>query len=293
MQAASNSNEALLSQDQQGLIIRQLSQVIFYLGLTLFALLWLIPIWWMLSLSFTSDDILRIRTVGLIPQGFTLDNYQSLLAVSAVPRWFLNSFIVATGTTLGTLLLSSLAGYSLARIPFKGRSVMFVLILAGLMVPEQAVFIPLHTMFSAWDLHNTHFALMMPKMAVPLGVFIMTNFFRAIPKDIEEAARLDGANRLMVYWRIMLPLVRPALATLGIFTFVLVWNDFLWPLVSATNQDMYTITIGLASLQGNFAQSEGLGSLMTSAVAASAPMLALFLMFQRYIVEAIQSGSRF
>lgn len=292
MQATSNTGN-LVGEGKQQLLLKQLSRGLFYLGLILFALLWFIPIWWMVSISFTSNEILRLQTVGLIPQGFTLSNYQSLLAVSAVPRWFLNSFIVATGTTLGTLILSSLAGYALARIQFRGRTIMFVFILAGLMIPEQAVFIPLHTMFASWDLHNTHVALMMPKMAVPLGVFIMTNFFRAIPLDIEEAARLDGASRFMVYWRIMLPLVRPALTTLGIFTFVLVWNDFLWPLVSATDQNMYTITIGLASLQGNFAQSEGLGSLMTSAVAASAPMLVLFLIFQRYIVEAIQSGSRF
>jgi multiple sugar transport system permease protein len=266
---------------------------LFFGGLALLAALWIIPIVWMLSMSLTPNDVLQIRTSGLIPSSWTLENYTRLLSVSAVPRWFLNSAIVSGGTTLGTLILSSLAGYALARIPFKGRNVMFVFILAGLMVPEQAVFIPLHTMFSEWDLHNTHIALMLPRLSVPLGVFIMTQFFRAIPRDIEEAARLDGANRLQIYLRVMLPLTRPALTTLGIFTFVLSWNDFLWPLVSATQQEMFTVTIGLASLQGNFAQSEGLGSLMTSAVVASLPMLILFLLFQRYIVEAVQSGSRF
>jgi multiple sugar transport system permease protein len=161
------------------------------------------------------------------------------------------------------------------------------------MVPQQAIFIPLHTMFSEWDMHNTHIALMMPRMAIPLGVFIMSQFFKAIPKDIEEAAALDGANWFTIYFRIMLPLTIPALTTLGIFTFVLSWNEYLWPLVSATDESMYTVTVGLASLQGNFAQSEGLGSLMTSAMVASAPILLLFVIFQRYIVQAVKAGSRF
>ncbi len=272
---------------------RRALTILFFGGLGLLAFLWIVPVIWMVSMSLMPNGLLQVQTAGLIPSEWTLENYAQLLSVGTVPRWFLNSLIVSGGTTFGTLLLSSLAGYSLARIPFRGRSIVFVLILAGLMVPEQAVFIPLHTMFSGWDLHNTHIALMLPRLSIPLGVFIMTQFFRAIPRDIEEAARLDGANRLQIYLRLMLPLTRPALTTLGIFTFVLSWNDFLWPLVSATDQSMFTVTIGLASLQGNFAQSEGLGSLMTSAVVASLPMLVLFLMFQRYIVEAVQSGSRF
>ncbi len=265
----------------------------FYVVLGTFAFLWLVPIIWSISMSFTPNELLAREIGGLFPSVLTFENYGALLRVSDVPRWFLNSMIVSTGTTLGVLALSSLAGYSLSRIDFAGKSIVTVAILAGLMVPEQAVFIPLHTMFSAWDLHNTHIALMLPRMAIPLGTFIMMQFFKAIPRDIEEAAAIDGANRFTVYLRIMLPLTIPALTTLGIFTFVLSWNDFLWPLVSATRGEMFTVTIGLASLQGNFAQSEGLGSLMTSAVVASAPMLLLFLFFQRYIVQAVKTGTRF
>lgn len=265
----------------------------FYAVLGVFAFIWLVPILWAISISLTPNTILARQIGGLVPLSPTLENYETLLRVSEVPRWFMNSMIVSVGTTLGVLLVSSLAGYSLSRINFKGKTLVTVFILAGLMVPEQAVFIPLHIMFSEWGIHNTHIALMLPRMAIPLGTFIMMQFFRAIPMDIEEAASIDGANRLTIYWRIMLPLTIPALTTLGIFTFVLSWNDFLWPLVSATRRDMFTITIGLASLQGNFAQSEGLGSLMTSAVVASAPMLLLFLFFQRYIVQAVKTGTRF
>lgn len=265
----------------------------FYIVLATFAFIWIVPILWAISMSFAPNDLLAREVGGLIPAESTIENYSSLLRVSNVPRWFMNSIIVSGGTTLGVLIVSSLAGYSLSRINFRGKAFITTFILAGLMVPEQAVFIPLHTMFSTWGIHNTHIALMLPRMAVPLGTFIMMQFFRAIPKDIEEAAGLDGANRFVIYLRIMLPLTIPALTTLGIFTFVLSWNDFLWPLVSATRKEMFTVTIGLASLQGNFAQSEGLGSLMTSAVVASAPMLLLFLLFQRYVVAAVQTGTRF
>lgn len=265
----------------------------FYFVLGTFAFIWIVPIIWTISMSLTPNEIMARQSVGLLPISPTLENYEALTRVSDVPRWFINSLIVSTGTTLGVLILSSLAGYALSRIEFKGRAVLVIFILAGLIVPEQAVFIPLHTMFSEWDLHNTHVALMLPRMAVPLGTFIMMQFFRAIPRDIEEAAAIDGASRFTIYLRIMLPLTIPALTTLGIFTFVLSWNDFLWPLVSATRTEMFTITIGLASLQGNFAQSEGLGSLMTSAVVASAPMLLLFLFFQRYVVQAVKTGTRF
>ena len=167
------------------------------------------------------------------------------------------------------------------------RFLLFVLTIAGLMVPEQAVFIPLHTMFSGWELHNTSFALVMPRVAVPMGVFLMTQFFRAVPRELEEAAELDHASRFTIFWRIMLPLSVPALTTLGLFTFIHAWNDYLWPLVSATRADMYTVTVGLASIQGNFAMSEGIGSVMASAVFASLPILVLFLVFQRFIVAGV------
>jgi multiple sugar transport system permease protein len=136
-------------------------------------------------------------------------------------------------------------------------------------------------------IHNTHFALTMPRVAVPIGVFLMMQFFRAVPREIEEAAELDHASRFTIFWKIMLPLSVPALTTLGLFTFIHAWNDFLWPLVAATRADMYTVTLGLASIQQNFAFSEGLGSVMASAVFASLPIVILFLVFQRFIVAGV------
>jgi multiple sugar transport system permease protein len=131
----------------------------------------------------------------------------------------------------------------------------------------------------------------LPRIAAPLGVFIMTAFMAAIPREIEEAAVVDGAGRWRIFWRIMLPMSVPALTALAIFTFVLTWNDYLWPLVSATNREMFTITTGLASLQGNFAQATELGSLMARGVIASLPLLILFLVFQRQLIRGISIGS--
>jgi multiple sugar transport system permease protein len=256
-----------------------------------FAVLWLVPVIWIVVMSLKPNAVLMRSTAGFLPIPFTLENYANLLRVSTVPSWLVNSLIVATAMTVLTLVVSSLAGYAFARLDFPGKRIVFVLVLAGLMVPEQAVFIPLHTMFADWGMHNTHAALTMPRVAVPIGVFLMTQFFKAVPRELEEAAELDNASRQTVFWKIMLPLSLPALTTLGLFTFLHAWNDFLWPLVSATETNMYTVTVGLGSIQGNFAQSEGLGSIMASAVFASVPVVLIYLIFQQYIVRGVAMGS--
>ncbi|WP_412179067.1 carbohydrate ABC transporter permease [Rhizobium sp. TRM95796] len=258
------------------------------LGATVaFAILWLAPIIWVVAMSLKPNQELMRSTVGFLPIPFTLDNYIGLLKLDTVPRWLMHSFLVAVSMTCVVLVVSSMAGYAFARLEFPFKKTLFLLMIAGLMVPEQSVFIPLHTMFSDWGLHNTHFALVMPRVAVPIGVFLMTQFFRGVPKELEEAAAIDHASRLTIFLKIMLPLSVPALTTLGLFTFIFAWNDFLWPLVSATKADMYTVTLGLASIQGNFAFTEGLGSVMASAVFASLPIVLLFLIFQRFIVAGV------
>lgn len=252
-----------------------------------FAILWLLPILWVVTMSLKPNAELMRSTAGFIPLPFTLDNYINLLKMETVPRWLMHSLIVAVTMTALVLIVSSMAGYAFARLRFPFKKTLFLLVMAGLMVPEQSIFIPLHTMFSAWGLHNSHVALVMPRVAVPIGVFLMMQFFRSIPKELEEAAEIDHASRLTVFLKIMLPLSVPALTTLGLFTFIFAWNDFLWPLVSATRADMYTVTVGLASIQSNFAFSEGLGSVMASAVFASLPIMLLFLIFQRFIVAGV------
>jgi multiple sugar transport system permease protein len=257
-----------------------------------FAIAWMLPLLWVILLSLKpNEELARGASNLLTPWPLTAAHYQKLLAVSQTPRWFFNSLLVAGAMTAATLVISSLAGYALARIPFRGRNAVFLLIVGGLMVPEQAIFLPLHRIFADWDMHNTYTALIAPRLAGPFGVFLMTQFFRAVPRELEEAAELDHAGRLKTFLFVMLPLARPALTTLGIFTFLYAWNDFLWPMVSATDPDMYTLTVGLSSLQGNFAQSESLGFVMASAVLASAPMVVVYIIFQRYIVRGIAIGS--
>jgi multiple sugar transport system permease protein len=260
------------------------------LAVIVLALIWIAPIVWVVGLSFKPNDVLMRSTGGIFLPPFTAKNYADILASSNVFGWMLNSAIVAIGQTVLTLVIASLAGYGFARTNFPGRGALFVLVLAALAVPEQAIIVPLHTMFAAVDLHNTFVALIAPRLAFPFGVLLMTQYFRAIPPEIEEAALLDRASRLKVFWRIVLPLSIPAQATLGIYTYLHAWNEYFWPLVSATKPAMYTLTVGLASMQTNFAQTEGIGFLMAQAVFAGLPVLILYLFFQRHIVSAVAGG---
>jgi multiple sugar transport system permease protein len=261
------------------------------LAVVLLAIAWIAPIVWVVGLSLKPNEVLMRSTGGIILPPFTLKNYADILAASSVFGWMTNSAIVAVGQTVLTLVIASLAGYGFARTDFPGRKMLFVLMLAALAVPEQAVIVPLHTMFAQAQLHNTYIALIAPRLAFPFGVLLMTQYFRAIPAEIEEAALLDRASRLKVFWRIVLPLSIPAQATLGIYTFLHAWNDYFWPLVSATKPEMYTLTVGLASMQTNFAQTEGIGFLMAQAVFAGLPVLILYLFFQRHIVSAVAGGA--
>jgi multiple sugar transport system permease protein len=256
-------------------------------ALTLLALAWMAPLLWVLALSFKPNELLMTRTDVFLAPPYTLSNYLAIVQSSQVFRWLGNSALVALLQTVGVLVLSSLAGYGFARCEFPGRKPLFAIVMFGLAVPAQAVFIPLHRLFSQWDLQNTIAGLTLPGLAAPFGVYLMTQYFKAIPAELEEAALLDNTSRFKTFLRIILPLSLPAQATLGIFSFLGSWNDFLWPLVIATQPDMYTLTRGLASMQTNFAQAEGLGFLMAQAVFAGMPALLLYLFFQRHLVTAV------
>jgi multiple sugar transport system permease protein len=252
---------------------------------------WLLPIVWMVSMALTPNDVLQRERVGLLPHGVTLENFASVFTTGNMLRWFLNSAIVTTAATALTVVICSMAGYAFATIRFTGRRLLFALVLAGLMVPKEALFVPLFLMFSDANQQNTYQALFLPRIAFPLGVFIMTQFFSRVPAELEEAARIDGAGRWRVFWSIMLPLARPAMTSLAIFTFVLTWNDYLWPLVIATEREMFTVTEGLASLQSNFAAATEIGSLMARGLVGSLPLLVLFLLFQRHLIRGITLSS--
>jgi multiple sugar transport system permease protein len=257
------------------------------LAVVLLAAIWMLPLAWVFAASFKPNEVLMVRTDGLLSSPFTLRNYENLIGTSALLRWLANSAIVSLGQTALVLVLSSLAGYGFARTRFPGKRWVFGFVLAGLAVPEQATFIPLHRLFAGLQLHNTYTALILPRLAAPFGVYLMTQYFKAIPREIEEAALLDNASRLKIFLRIVLPMSLPAQATLGIFSFLTAWNDYLWPLVSATRPDMYTLTVGLGSIQTQFAQSEGIGFLMAQAVFGGLPIFIVYLFFQKHIVAAV------
>jgi multiple sugar transport system permease protein len=254
------------------------------------ALVWIFPIVWVVALSFKPNVEIMNNSSGVMEPPYTLANYFNILATSNVFRWTMNSVIVCTIQTSAVLILASLAGYGFSRADFKGRSLVFALVLAGLAIPEYAVVIARHRMFSQLGLHNTYLGLVLPGLSSPFGVFLMTQYFKAIPIELDEAAAMDNASRLKTFLFVLLPLTLPAQATLGIFSFLSCWNDYFWPLISATKQSMYTLTTGLGSMSQNFAQSESKGFLMAQSVFAGLPMVVLYVFFQKYIVRAA-SGS--
>lgn len=266
----------------------------YHVAMVVASVVWLIPVLWMLSLSLSDNQALTKETQTLIPQGLTLDNLLGVFSVGLTSRWFLNSAIVSIITTVLTVLLCAMAGYAFSRFTFRGKTVVYASVLAGLMIPKEAMFIPLFTMVADVSMHNTYAALILPRIAAPLGVFLMTQFFSQVPAEIEEAARIDGAGPWRTFFFVMLPLARPSMIALAIFMFVQTWNDYLWPLVSATQSEMFTITTGLASLQGNFAQATELGSLMARGLIGSLPLLIVFVLFQKHLIRGISmtSGSK-
>ncbi len=254
------------------------------------AFIWSVPTIFMLSLSLQSNEALVLSTanvaLGLIPWPITIENYVRLVSYEDTPRWFLNSIIVATVSTALVIALSAAAGYAFARLRFFGQNALYAFVLAGMMIPSEGVFISLYTMFADWKLHNTYVSLIAPNLALPLGTILLTQFFKGIPKELEDAAEIDGAGRWTIFTRIMLPMSIPALTTLGIVTFLWTWNAYLWPLVTAQTREMYTITVGLASTQQGYTD-ENTGRIMAQGVIASLPVVILFLTFQRFLVQGI------
>ncbi len=262
-------------------------------AVVLLAILWVVPVAWVILLSFKANSELMMTTGSAVSPALYAQELRP--TSSPPPASFAGSstaIVVSGGSTaLGTLILASLAGYGFSRTEFPFKNAIFILVLLGLAIPEQAVIIARHQMFTDWKMHNTYLALILPGLSNAFGVFLMTQYFRSIPRDIDEAAMLDNASRFKIFWRVLLPVTVPAQATLGIFSFLGAWNDYLWPLISATKPEMFTLTVGIASTQTNFAQSEGLGFLMAQAVFAGLPVFIVYLFFQRYIIQAVAGAA--
>ncbi|HHY58532.1 MAG TPA: carbohydrate ABC transporter permease [Chloroflexi bacterium] len=261
--------------------------VLSYALLFLIALIFLYPFVLAITTSFKTLPEINERPVALIPQTFTLEGYQRMFALN-VGRWALNSLLIATIVTVSNVLLSALAGYALTRIAFPGSRVVFLAIIGTMMIPGIVQLIPMFIVLKSLNMIDSYSGLIAPKMVTAFGIFLMAQFFEAIPREIEEAARIDGASRFRTFFQVVLPLARPAIVALIIFSFQGSWNEFMHPLiVITTNQDLYTLPLGLAFLRGGLGQNLQWNALLAGSMLTTLPMALIFLFFQRYFIEGI------
>jgi multiple sugar transport system permease protein len=261
-----------------------------YILLTLIALLILLPLVWMVSTSFKPRAWLFAPEIYWIPPVPSLVNYERLFNNPATPivRWFANSVFVATLVTLLILFIDALAAYAYARMKFPGRKLIFTLLLATLFMPGIMFLIPNFLTVFRLGLLNNYAGVIIPGLAGVFGVFFLRQFYEALPRELEEAAEIDGASTLQTFFQIVLPLSKPALATLGVLTFLGSWNDFLWPLLILSNRNMLTLPPGLRTLQGAYTSEYGL--MMAGAVVVAIPVLFIYIFLQRYIVESVATS---
>ncbi len=256
-----------------------------YLTLTALAGVMLVPFIWMVSTSLTQDQYVLSATPSLIPNPATLGSYQKLLDLLNIGGMFVNSLFVAVLTTAGQVLTSSMAAYAFARMRWRGRDVVFALYLITLMVPAQVTIVPLFILMRLFGWVNTYQALILPGLFSAFGTFLLRQAFLTIPREIEEAAFIDGASHWTVFRRVVLPLVKPGLATLTVFSFMGSWNAYLWPLFVARQDSMLTLPVGLARLHGQYLTQWNL--VMAGAVISIIPILIVYLFAQRAFVRGI------
>lgn len=261
-----------------------------YLLLTLIALGMLFPLFWLLSTAFKSpaEDIFTVSW-QLLPQNPSWDNFLSVWQTYPFGRYLFNSIVVAILTVSLNLLFCSLAAYPLARLDFRGRNLLFVVIVATIMIPFQIVMIPLYILTVQLGLRNTYLGIIFPNLASAFGIFLLRQAFQGVPKELEEAARIDGCSELDIWWHIMIAAVRPALVTLAIFVFIGAWSDFLWPLIILDRPEQYTLPLGVAKLASALDLDWRL--IAAGSIISIAPALLLFVFLQKYIIPTdIGSG---
>lgn len=251
--------------------------------LSAIALVMLFPLLWLLSTSLKSpgENIFQFPP-QLFPQQPTLDNFIEVWQANPFGTYLFNSVVVAVLTVSLNLLLCSLAAYPLARLNFRGRDTIFAIVVSTIAIPFQIVMIPLYILTVQLGLRNTYLGLIFPSIASAFGIFLLRQAFRGVPKELEEAARMDGCSELGVWWNVMLPAVRPALVTLAIFVFIGAWSEFLWPLIVLDRPEYYTLPLGVATLAGAFSLDWRL--VAAGSIISIAPVLLLFVFLQRYIV---------
>jgi multiple sugar transport system permease protein len=257
-----------------------------YLLLTVALLVVVTPFVWMVLGSVKTNAELRQVPPTWLPENPTTENYRSLFDRLSFGRYFFNSTVVALVVTASNLIFCSMVGYALVMLRFRGKRLIFGLIIGTLMIPGVVTFVPLFVLVANMGLVNTLPGLFLPFLVAPFGVFLMRQFIMGLPRDLVEAARIDGAGELAIFGRVILPLLGPAMATLGILTFLGSWNNFLWPLVVAQTNDTYTLPVALALVSTGQNQTE-YGLLMAGATVVVVPVLVVFLIFQKRFIQGI------
>jgi multiple sugar transport system permease protein len=253
------------------------------------ALVSLFPLAWMLSVSFMPAGAASTLPPPFLPSAPTLDNYRDLFARMGMGRYFFNSFLVASAVTLGSVAFNVMAGYAFAKLQFAGRERVFRGLIGALVIPAQVAMMPLFLELKALGLVNSYGGVIVPALATIFGIYLVRQYARTIPDELLESARMDGASEIAIFRRVVVPLLRPIIVTLAVFSFLASWNDFMWPLIVLTDSQHYTLPVALASLSREHVQDNEL--MMAGSVVTVLPVLALFLALQRYYIAGLLAGS--
>lgn len=265
------------------------NSLLLYTALIAGALLALLPMAWMIAASFMRTGEANTFPPRLLPADPTLEHYRTLFTRLNVGRYFMNSMIVAVTATVASLFINSMAAYAFAKLRFRGRDRLFRFLTLGLVIPVQVSMLPLFLLMRELGLVNSYWGVIIPSLASIFAIFLVRQYAVSIPDDLIDAARIDGASEFRIYWSVVLPVIRPILATLAIWTFLATWNDFMWPLIVLNDDSMFTLPVALANLAGERVQDTEL--MMAGSVVTVLPVLVVFLFLQRYYVEGITAGS--
>ncbi|WP_020612682.1 carbohydrate ABC transporter permease [Sediminispirochaeta bajacaliforniensis] len=259
-------------------------KILFIVALVVLVL-WIFPLVWLAITSLKLEEDVLTDVFRIFPKHPTLQNYAKAFSSTYILKWLWNSTVVSVVTMILTLAVDAPIAYAMAKIKFRGRQILFWFVMAGMMIPFQVIIIPLYLQFNSYGLVNTLSAAILPRLALPIGIFILKQFFEGIPDELEEAAFIDGSGRGRIFTTIILPLGKSALATVMILSFINAWNDFLWPLIAISDTAKYTITVGIANFQGVHGTDYSL--IMSGAVIASVPQFVFYFIFRKKIVEGI------
>lgn len=264
------------------------------------ALLIVVPFVWMLTAAFKPVSELFVTPLTVLPKQVTFENFEALFSSTSTsaqgssaifPRWYINSLLIATVLTIIATFFSALAGFGFAKYDFRGKRVLLAVLLGSMLVPFVVIAVPLFILMSRLRLLDNVLALILPFMAPAFGIFMMTQYLQNLPDELIDAARIDGATEFGIFWRIVVPLIRPALGALAIFLFLQAWNSYLWPLLVMNSPANLTLPVGLASLRGENFRLENYGRVLAGAALVSAPTVALFLMLQRQFISGLTLGA--